>query len=103
MKKLVMFAVLVAISYGIYRYLDNFTPLATAPATQLKQGKAAEETALRITSQAKVEEIQRAVNGFRDANGRFPTSLQELVDKGMLDAVPTGLQYDPATGVVSAG
>lgn len=104
MKKILFFGVLAAASYGIYRSLETYaTPVATAPATQLKEGKAAEDMARRVTGQATVESVQRAVNGFRDANGRFPSSLQELVDKGLLESVPGGVTYDPATGTVSAG
>ncbi len=105
MKNLLILAALAAGSYGIYRYLNTITPAVDAvnPANQLKQGKAAEDIARSKMSQVTVESIQRAVNGFRDANGRLPASLQELMDKGMIDSIPAGIVYDPATGVVSAG
>ena len=105
MKNMLILAVMVAGSYGIYRYLNTITPAIDAvnPANQLKQGKMAEEIARGKMSQATVEQFQQAVNGFRDQNGRFPTSLQEMVDKKMIESIPPGITYDPATGVVSAG
>jgi len=105
MKNLLILAVLAAGGYGIYKWLDTYTPAIDAanPAHQLQQGKAAEDVARSKMSQATVETFQQAVNGFRDQNGRFPTSLQELVDKKMIESIPPGITYDPATGVVSAG
>lgn len=105
MKNLLILAVLVAGSYGIYQALNSISPAVDAanPARQLQQGKAAEDVARSKMAQATVENMQQTVNGFRDANGRFPTSLQELVDKKMIDSIPPGLAYDPNTGVVSAG
>ena len=104
MKKLLILAALAAGGYGIYHLLDTVSPAVDAanPANQLRQGKMAEEVAGAKMAQAAVETMQQNVNGFRDLNGRFPASLQELVDKKMIDAIPPGLNYDPATGVVSA-
>ena len=103
MKNLVIFGLLAAAGYGIYRYLDTYTPLATAPATQLREGQKAEEVARAKVGGARVAAVQAAVNGYRDQYGAFPASLQELVDKGLIESVPPGVTYDPATGTVSAG
>jgi hypothetical protein len=73
------------------------------PATQLVNGRTAIDAAKRVTGREVVDSVQRAVNGFRDAEGRFPSSLQELVEKKYIEAVPGGVTYDPATGAVSAG
>ena len=52
-------------------------------------------------------QIQEAVRQFQAIEGRYPASLQELVQKGYLPrlpALPPGyrLQYDPRTGQVRA-
>lgn len=49
--------------------------------------------------------LQAAVTQFQVGEGRNPTSLQELVDKQYLKAIPTPprgsqLVYDPKTGEV---
>lgn len=56
-------------------------------------------------AKAKIEKaaISRAIQGFQEAEGRNPTSLQELVDKQYLPSLPREpvgyrFQYDPQTG-----
>lgn len=104
MKQLLFVAALAAGGYGLYQWLNTITPAVDAvnPANQLREGKAAEAAARGKMAQATVDTMQQNVNGFRDLNGRFPSSLEELVEKKMIDAVPPGLSYDPATGTVSA-
>ena len=104
MKNLLILAALAAGGYGLYQMLNTITPAVDAvnPASLLREGKMAEQVARGKMAQATVDTMQQNVNGFRDLNGRFPTSLQELVDKKLIDAVPPGLAYDPATGTVSA-
>ena len=47
--------------------------------------------------------LQGSVNSFKASNGRFPDNLQELVDKGFIQNVPSGdFTYDAQTGVVGA-
>jgi len=106
MKTLVYLAILAGLGYGAYKMMDYFTQGGKGPmnpAVQLQNGQRAVEAAKRVTGKEVVESVQRAVNGFRDAEGRFPSSLQELVDKKYIEAVPGGVTYDPATGTVSAG
>jgi hypothetical protein len=45
--------------------------------------------------------VQEAVKKYKVDKGSLPASLQDLVPD-FLDHVPGGLQYDPATGAVSA-
>lgn len=50
--------------------------------------------------------IQRAINQFQGMEGRYPKSLEELVDQRYLPQLPPvphdkKLSYDPATGTVS--
>ena len=104
MKKLLILALLVGAGWAIYRYaLVPMTPLATLPATELKEGEKAKEVAQEKVNQALVSQIQEMVNGYRDRYGSLPASLQDLVDKGLIDHVPSGIVYDPQTGKVSAG
>ncbi|MBV9463422.1 MAG: hypothetical protein JO317_04250 [Verrucomicrobiae bacterium] len=61
--------------------------------------RAGEDTKMKIDKIA----IQKAIDGFREAEGHPPASLQELVDKkylSMMPREPVGwqFQYDPRTG-----
>jgi len=55
----------------------------------------------RVASNANVENVQGAVNKYRSMKGASPASLQDMVPEFM-DHIPGGLNYDPATGTVSA-
>jgi predicted small lipoprotein YifL len=49
--------------------------------------------------------VEEAVKGFRVIHKRFPVTLQELVDRGMLGGLPElpegmSFSYDSATGTV---
>ena len=106
MKTLVYLAILAGLGYGGFQVMVYFAGGVKGPmnpATQLVNGQRAVDAAKRSTSQEVVNSVQGMVNGFRDAEGRFPASLQELVDKKYMEAIPGGVQYDPATGKVSAG
>ncbi len=106
MRKLLVLAVLAGLGYGAWRFMDYFSGGGKGPvnpATQLKSGRTAADAATAAMAKAAVESVQRAVNGFRDAEGRLPASLQELVEKKYIESVPAGVTYDPATGTVSAG
>ena len=54
-----------------------------------------------VASNTNVSSVQQSVNKFKAEKGSLPGSLQDLVPD-FLDHVPGGLQYDPATGTVSA-
>ena len=109
MKKLLFIAILLAICYGIYAWLENQSggavtkTMQQAAGGQLVQGARAIESAREKVGQANVETVKAAVNRFKAEQGRLPSSLQEMVDKGYLDSVPGGLTYDSATGEVKAG
>ncbi|HOL66941.1 MAG TPA: hypothetical protein PKX93_05730 [bacterium] len=50
--------------------------------------------------------LTNKVNLFKRQNGRYPSSLNELVEQGIIDKLPappegTQFAYDPATGKVS--
>lgn len=109
MKKLLIIALFVGGGYGFYRWLNSSTADMIANAakdgtsTALEKGKAAEDAAAAQVNAAKVSSVQEAVNGFKAAEGRWPSSLQELVDRKLIDGIPAGVVYDASTGKVSAG
>lgn len=54
-----------------------------------------------------LDDFRTVINDFHAREGRYPTSLQELVDKKYIAQVPQDplnrlLQYNPQTGIVSA-
>jgi hypothetical protein len=106
MKKLLILAIFGGIAYGGYTMMNVLFEGgkgAMNPAVQLTKGQEAVNAARRAMGKDVVDSVQRAVNAFHDTEGRFPTSLQELVDKKYIETVPGGVTYDPATGTVSAG
>ncbi len=104
MKKLLVIAVLAAGGYGIYWWLEQYAGKAVTEATsgQVERGQEAVEKARTVAAGAAVQAVRSAVEAYRAATGSWPASLQELVDKGYLQNVPGGINYDPATGTVSA-
>ena len=106
MKMLIYLAILAGLAYGTFQMMVYFSGGAKGPlnpGTQLVNGRTAIDAAKRATSKEVVDGVQQAVNGFHAAEGRFPATLQELVEKKYIEAVPGGVTYDPATGTVSAG
>ncbi|MCX7705988.1 MAG: hypothetical protein N2115_07020 [bacterium] len=50
--------------------------------------------------------LKNKINTYKRQNGKYPESLQELVNEGFIDKIPEpppGLQYnyDPKTGKLS--
>lgn len=50
--------------------------------------------------------LKNKINTYKRQNGRYPDSLQQLVNEGFIDKIPEpppGMQYnyDPATGKIS--
>jgi predicted negative regulator of RcsB-dependent stress response len=64
----------------------------------LQRSQAKAET---VASNANVLLVQEAVNKYRALKGSTPASLQDLVPE-LIDHIPGGVVYDPATGTVSA-
>lgn len=90
----------VAVGYYLWKQIPPTPPEQTLPGytNALKNDlKKAEAVALN----ANVENVQGAVNKYRSYKGASPASLQDLVPE-FLDHIPGGLNYDPATGTVSA-
>jgi hypothetical protein len=62
--------------------------------------KSSLEKAETVGSKANVLIVQEAVNKYRAMKGNSPATLQELVPE-IIDHIPGGVTYDPATGMVS--
>lgn len=109
MKRLLFVIVVAGACYGLYRWLENSYGGALATAgkemggAQLVRGQQQADRAADTVAGANVEVVRQAVARFKEANGRYPASLMEMVDRGLLDSVPAGVNYDPASGEVTAG
>jgi hypothetical protein len=107
MKKLLFLIVLAGACYGLYNWFESYSGDAIKRTTeqaaggQLVRGQQIIENSANKIAGANLEVVRQAVGRFKEANGRNPASLQELVDKGALDSVPAGLNYDPVTGEVT--
>jgi hypothetical protein len=103
MGKLILFAVVLAagsIGYLLWNTKPDTPPQQTL--TGYTQGlQSSEQKAEAVASGANVENVRMAVEKYKNEKGASPASLQDLVPN-YLDHVPGGVQYDPATGVVSA-
>jgi hypothetical protein len=53
-----------------------------------------------VGSKANVLIVQEAVNKYRAMKGNNPATLQDMVPE-IVDHIPGGVTYDPATGTVS--
>ncbi|MFA5645845.1 MAG: hypothetical protein WDA18_05765 [Candidatus Ratteibacteria bacterium] len=68
-----------------------------------KYGKVMSKTLKKAQSTDNVLYIKNKINTFHVQEGRYPHSLEELVEKGDMDAIPTppkGMKYvyNPSTG-----
>lgn len=60
----------------------------------------------RTVNQDDLLYLKNKINTYKRQNGRYPASLQQLVNEGFVDKIPeppTGMQYeyDPSTGKLS--
>ena len=108
MKFLFWLAIAAAAVYGVYWWFENQSGGAATRFAQEAAGGQVERSREMVGSVrqkmagAAAQEVARAVAQFREQNGRNPSGLQELVDRGFMQSVPPGLTYDPATGEVGA-
>ena len=77
--------------------------VASAPADYLKSAAQSQQKAVKTVD---VVAINKAVEAFYVQEGRFPKSLEELEDKGLMRALPLPppgmkLNYDTNSGVVT--
>jgi hypothetical protein len=103
MGKIILFAVvLTGLSVGYLIW--NATP--TTPKDQTFTGytqglQSSEQKAQIAVATTNLSDVQQAVEKYKTDKGSLPSSLQDLVPN-YLDHVPGGVQYDPASGQVSA-
>jgi hypothetical protein len=102
-EKLVGLVVVVALLYFGARWLRTWDldEKDTLPAytSGLQRSRMKAVTAVQAYN---VQGLTDAVWKFKALNERLPNSLQELVEAGLIDHVPEGFSYDPATGTVTA-
>lgn len=103
MGKLILFAVLLAgASVGYLLWTSQTTTPAPSAFTNYTQGlQDSEQKAQAAASGANLDNVRSAVEKYKSEKGGWPSTLRDLVPD-YLDHVPDGLQYDPATGSVSA-
>lgn len=71
-----------------------------------QRGKVQNTTVLDARVQRTLNSIRAAIKGFQGKYGRAPLTLEELVDKGVMDAVPAHpyaeceWRYDPSDGTI---
>ena len=99
--------VLAGLVYGVYWYFEKKSGGAVEQFTkevsgeQLMRGKRAISRIEQKMEEQKAELVRSAIKQFQTQTGSYPSSLNELVDRGYLQSVPSGLNYDPSTGTVS--
>ena len=97
--------VLVIVIAGVF-LIKQFAPKGKPDDAITKYGgslKQSEEKAEAAAVTANTAILQGAVNSFKGSHGRFPDNLQELVDKGFMQRIPSGdFSYDSENGVVMA-
>ena len=101
-KFIVLFAVLIAGAVGYYLW-DQVpeTPKAQTFSGYTQGLQSSEQKAEAVASLVNVKGVQGSVDKYKTDKGTLPPTLQDLVPSYM-DHIPGGLQYDAATGTVSA-
>src|SRR5258708_2683550 len=89
-----------AIGYYLLRNVEQAPPEATLPG-YTKSLQNDEQKAKDAVSIDRTKDVQAAVERYKSDKGANPASLQDLVPQ-YLDHIPGGVQYDSATGTVSA-
>jgi len=75
----------------------------TVPTGDMGNAKALQrevDAARRAVATDDLESVRRAVTMYRAQEGHNPDNLGQLAEKGLIDHVPDGVSYDPATGRV---
>jgi hypothetical protein len=111
MKRLLLSLVVISLTVGIVSCGKKRQPAPASP--PLTAGNAIEQyggvmgkTYQKAKAMDVVLPLKQLVDSFYVQEGRYPTSLQELVDKGYIKELPKPptdreISYDPATGTVS--
>jgi competence protein ComGC len=63
--------------------------------------KGAELAAVRAANAAKLTELNNAVQTYHRTQEKWPPNLEAVVEAGFINRVPSGVKYDPETGVVT--
>lgn len=111
MKRLVLSLVLISFTVSLVSCGKKHKPAPESPT--LTPGNAIQqyggvmgETYQKAKAMDVVLPLKQLVDSFYVQEGRYPTSLQELVNKGYIKELPKPsadrkIYYDPATGSVS--
>ena len=94
---------IVLVGGGVGYYLWNQVPDTPKEATLPGYTKALqddERKAKAAAATANIGSVQEAVNKYHAEKDAWPASLQDVAPT-YIDHIPGGLQYDPATGIVS--
>jgi len=95
--------VVLLVGGGVGYYLFNQEPpKPPEPDPMTERLHRYQDKAQVAVSADRVKDVQAAIERYKVSKEANPPSLQDLVPQ-YLDHVPGGLQYDPATGIVSAG
>ena len=97
---LLVILVLGGIGYYLWNTIQKAPKEATLPG-YVNTLQRDEQKAQAVAGHANVEIVQQAVNAYKNQKGTAPTTLQDLVPD-FIDHIPGGVQYDAATGTVSA-
>ncbi len=67
-----------------------------------------ENRALMLKLKSELQTINRAIEHFHAMHGRYPSSLKELTEKGIMTRIPNEpfggeWNYNPVTGEVNSG
>jgi hypothetical protein len=97
-----IFVVVLLVVGGVGFYLFNQEPpKPPEPDPMTERLHRYQDKAQVAVSADRVADVQAAIERYKVSKEANPTSLEDLVPH-YLDHVPAGLQYDPASGVVSA-
>jgi tetratricopeptide (TPR) repeat protein len=102
-----MRAGLVARSGDLHEALSTWRQILEDPKSDALSTKIARRKVAELETRVVVQRLQQAVGRFRIDNGRWPSRLEELVERAYIGDLPLDVAdlayvYDPMTGEVSS-
>src|SRR5258708_3569294 len=103
MKQLIMFGVILGLSWGMYFGYQKFNEVADNSATHYTGGlQQAEKKAQAAAGVASVATLKEAISNYHASKGKNPDTLDDLVKDGFLDKMPDGnFTYNAGSGEVT--
>lgn len=101
MRNIVIIIMIALISWFLYTKYAPKEKEKNAAVEYVNNLKTSQDKAVEAKDTVNLTMLRSAITQFRGSQGRYPDSLQELVEKGFLSRIPSGdFKYDKNTGEI---